>query len=579
MFPFFGGNPIANRQSPIANSAKSFLQRHELLIIFLLGMALLMPCIWRETSITGQDEYWLSFRTPMETLAKDAWFTPWVNGEPRLKKPPLLYWSMILSYKTLGINLFAARIWGVLAGAGLAVCATLLYRELFKKSGLLAGLITLGTISVAIEGRRAMLDLPLAFFTALAVCLALRWGISGKAKWLLLAAVSLGLSFLVKGPVGIILFGVAAVGALVTYKRWPFLRDHLPHVFWGAVLVCIISLHWPLIMAYLWPGFVQVMNSEVGARGIGTFHLGDALSTLGEGLGLVFPWSLILVAALMASGWHWKEYERRHERWLSVWFFGCVVPFMFIHSFARYMTPLIPAAAVLCARWLENRDDSLKHFLLCVSMGLMTLVSAAFALFFIWFKIGVFMAFLTLLAALLLLWMTFKKRSPRLIAGTVAILFTCIMGGLYPTLGINAMPAGIDEVIGTKPVAAFNSSQPSMLSMRLKRSAIRIRNAVPRDMDMLTHLDGFVFVRASDTNAFEALARKLGIRFRKAGQFKTFYSRQAWIRFAREDATARDWKTAIEQRSLQGLKATITYYRVSSAPEVSGETRSVTTER
>jgi hypothetical protein len=203
----------------------------------------------------------------------------------------------------------------------------------------------------------------------------------------------------------------------------------------------------------------------------------------------------------------------------------------------------------------------------------------AFALFFIWFRVGVLMAFLTLLTAMVLLWMTLKKRSPRCIAGNVAILFTCIMGGLYPTLGINAMPARIDEVIGAKPVAAFNSSQPSMLSIRLKRSALRIRNAVPKDMDILTHLDGFVFVRASDTKTFETMAQKLGIRFRKAGRFKTFYSRQAWIRFAREDATAKDWKTAIKERSLQDLKSTICYYRVSPSPEVSGETRSATIER
>jgi hypothetical protein len=48
----------------------------------------------------------------------------------------------------------------------------------------------------------------------------------------------------------------------------------------------------------------------------------------------------------------------------------------------------------------------------------------------------------------------------------------------------------------------------------------------------------------------------------KAGQIKTFYSRQAWVRFAREDATATDWKEAATQRSLEGLKPTVWYYRV-----------------
>ena len=40
-----------------------------------------MPGIWSESGITGQDEYWLSLRTPMETLERGTWFTPWVNDD------------------------------------------------------------------------------------------------------------------------------------------------------------------------------------------------------------------------------------------------------------------------------------------------------------------------------------------------------------------------------------------------------------------------------------------------------------------------------------------------------------------
>ncbi|MDZ7698350.1 MAG: glycosyltransferase family 39 protein [Deltaproteobacteria bacterium] len=549
------------------------LQRHAALSLFVIGALFLAPRIWCETSITGQDEYWLSFRTPMETLDHDNWLTPWVNGEPRLKKPPLLYWAMLSSYSLLGINLFAARIWGVLAGAGLALCAALLYRELFKKSGILAGLITLGTISVAIEGRRAMLDLPLAFFTASAVYLAIRWGKSGKPGWLLSAAGALGLSFLIKGPVGIILFTVAAMVALFVYNKWRFLFSHLSHILWAAVVVGGVALPWPVIMAVLWPRFLEVLNSEVGARGLGGFHLGDALSTLGESFGLVFPWSLILLAALLTALWRWKSTENRHSLFLAGWFFGCVVPFMFIHSFARYMTPLVPAGCVLCARWLETPTTTMKwkHTLLCISMGLMALISVAFALFFIWFDRGTPMGILTLAAVGGLLWVTFSKTTPHWTAGAVAVLFTCIIGGLYPTLGINALPPNLDDVIGMRQVASFNSAQPSMLSMHLKRSALRLRAGVEKDQQILKRLDGFVFVRESDIDQFEALARNLGIHFEKAGQFKTFYSRQAWIRFAREDATADDWKEAFQKRSLDDLKPTICYYRVYPSPITPGK--------
>lgn len=544
------------------SSKTGFIYRHEALFVFVIGVLLLFPCIWCETSITGQDEYWLSFRTPMETLTHDSWFTPWVNGEPRLKKPPLLYWAILLSYKLFGINLFAARIWGVLSGAGLAVCSLLLYRELFKKSGILAGLITLATLTVAIEGRRAMLDLPLTFFTAMALFFAVKWGKSGRQDWILLSGFSIGLSFLVKGPVGMILFAVACFSALFVFRKWGFLASNWAQVFWASVLVLAVSLPWPIIMAYTWPNFLKIIDSEVAARGIGTIHIGSPFSTIGGSFGLVFPWSLILFAALIRSVWLFKEGKGKKDLWLTTWFFGCIIPFIFIRSFARYMTPLIPAASILCANWLEEVTGRWRTGLLRVSISLLALASASFCLFFIWFDRGVPMAVLTLMVVGLMLWITFSGKDVRMVAGSVAVVLTFLMGGLYPSLGVNAMPSDLDEIVGQKPVAAYNSSQPSMLSIRLKRSAIRIRSFNKDDLRILKNLDGFIFVRESDVKGFEALADKLGIFYKRAGQFKTFYSRQAWIRFAREDATSEDWKAAARQRSLADLRPTICYYRV-----------------
>ena len=48
-------------------------------------------------------------------------------------------------------------------------------------------------------------------------------------------------------------------------------------------------------------------------------------------------------------------------------------------------------------------------------------------------------------------------------------------------------------------------------------------------------------MRETDAEGFEALARELDVPFEKAVHFKTFYSRQVWIRFAREDATVDDY--------------------------------------
>jgi hypothetical protein len=552
------------------STIKGFLGRHEVMIIFVLGVFLLLPRIWCETSITGQDEYWLSFRTPMETLEKTSWLTPWVNGEPRLKKPPLLYWAILLTYKLFGINLFAARIWGVLSGAGLAMSACLLYRELFKKSGILAGLITLATISVAIDGRRAMLDLPLAFSTSMALYSAIRWGKSGGGGWVFLSASFLGISFMVKGPVGIVLFTVAALSALSVFGKWSFALSRRSEIVLALALLLALCAPWPLAMAYLWPGFFDVIDREVAAREFGTVRFGAAFSTLGGALGLIFPWSLIMIAALVDSFRNAKKRLMRKELWLSVWFLGCIVPFFLMESFARYMTALIPAASVLCASWFDRAGERTRRILLGLSMSLMTSVVTVFCLFFIWFGQGVLMAVICLFFMGLMLWVTFATRDVRLVALSVALLLALIMGGLYPFLGINKMPGDLGEIIGSSQVAAYDGSQPSMLSIRLKRSAIRIRSFDEDDMQRLTKFDGFVFMREADAGGFETIAKDLGIHFERTGGFKSFFSRETWIRFVREDATLDDWKRVIRNRSLADLRPGICYYRVRPKPDKPG---------
>ena len=63
-------------------------------LFFWCAVLLLLPSIWSPCSITGQDEYYLSFRTVLEMEERGEWLTPYVNGQVRLQKPPLLYWLM-----------------------------------------------------------------------------------------------------------------------------------------------------------------------------------------------------------------------------------------------------------------------------------------------------------------------------------------------------------------------------------------------------------------------------------------------------------------------------------------------------
>lgn len=98
-------------------------------MLCLFALAVLLPSIGSQASISGQDEYWLSFRTVLEMQDRGEWLTPYVNGEVRLQKPPLLYWAMRALFMTFGPSLWAARLPSVLCGVGFMLATKRLARH------------------------------------------------------------------------------------------------------------------------------------------------------------------------------------------------------------------------------------------------------------------------------------------------------------------------------------------------------------------------------------------------------------------------------------------------------------------
>jgi 4-amino-4-deoxy-L-arabinose transferase-like glycosyltransferase len=529
-------------------------------LVFAVGVLLLLPAIWSETSVTCSDEYVLTLRTPMEMHERGVWLTPWCNEQPRLRKPPLIYWLILAAYKTLGTHFVAARIWGVLAGAGLAVVACLLERQLFRSSGWLAGLLTIASIGVAAEARQAMLDLPLALFASLAVLQLVRWWQTPAPGRLLWCAVWLGLSFLTKGPVGLLFFLTAAVAGFWVFAQWPLLRSKGWHWALWLLVLAAICLPWPLAMQHLWSDhFVRILGEELAERKFGNWAGKAPLSALGGALGLIFPWTPVVVVAA------WKHFraprpERSCEQaWLIWWVLLSVTPFFFMKAFERYMLTVVPAQAVLASVWLQ-RGGKLPEATMQIAAVLAGGAVVGAAAFMLWFKLSLGWALLALALAGWMIWRAYRPAATAPVAVGAAFLLTVLFGGLYPRLGLSRLPPDTAELVGGRTARMFAESQPSQLSMRLGYSVQafateRVKAGSPEA----------VFVEASQRDRFEAIAREAGLATRELGGFDTMFSRKAWLRFARREATAEDWRAAFRARSLDGLRTPFLVFEVTRA--------------
>ncbi len=538
-------------------------------LVFLFGLLVLFIGTASESSVTGKDEFWVTLRTPLEMIEDNSYWTLRLNDEVRLQKPPLIYWFIATMYHLFGIELWAARLVGVISGAGMAALSALLYRRLFQRSGFLVGILVLATAGVAVEGRRAMLDLPLGFFCLWSVYLALAAHQDRKRGLWAASGLALAAATLTKGPQSL-LFVLPALllGVVLLRPRPSFKQLILPALLFVGVFL-LVALPWPLSMRNLHGDFIGEMHTQIVEHRINAVkRITSPLNALGAVLLLIFPWSFVLATGLGSLFKKSSPLRGRRELWLAGSLLLSVTPFFFMRAFERYMIPIIPFAALLTLRTLECASPRLRRILLLVSCSLLALVATVFALFGIWFHLTFWSS---LFCMSLVAWMLWSAGGPRLDRPLIAAawVFTFTLGVVYPRLGVNRLPNDLpwDEV-RRHPVGNYSrNSQPAFLSMHLGRSVTFIRE----DRLNKTGFNGYIFTTAdqlidpdpADKN-FQFLdhaLRTAGVPWEEVGRYNVLFSRRTWINFTRPGSTWEDWKTALQNRSLSGLKSEIVYVK------------------
>jgi len=314
-----------------------------------------------------------------------SWLVPVFNGEPRLKKPILLYWAMALSAKALaplGIGMVTAFRLVPLAFGALAVLAAYgLGRRLFgARAGLLSGLALLTTYYFHATTREILID-PL-----LTGCLAAAWGCfvallqrlkSEPARTpygpLVGLYVMLGLACLAKGPGLVAIFAVLPMTVYLVWER----RSHLPAndcvawlllragVLWGVPLALGIGFSWfaALYAAGYGEDVWRFFKEQNFDRGIGALDHNEGLKGwpflwyFQDLPGKFVPWVVLLIPA----GWWFIRRDRNGALLTAetrLLLCGTLIPFVVMglagSKRSLYLLPLYPLLAVWSGLALER---------------------------------------------------------------------------------------------------------------------------------------------------------------------------------------------------------------------------------
>jgi 4-amino-4-deoxy-L-arabinose transferase-like glycosyltransferase len=363
-----------------------------LLCLVLFGLTLGAHDFWEP----DEPEYALVARTMAE---RGDWVVPWQGGEWFADKPPLLFWS-VLATTGGGAAFEGDAAWApLLARLPSAMAALLLVLSLYffaapvcgRRAAFLSGVVLATTVGFAQKARWLQPDLLFAAFVGMALMAFLaadrapRSRPSGKgliAGWL-----CLGLAWLAKGPLAVVLVALAMAGHLRlrpegSTKRWFATPAHAA----GAVLFLALVVPWyGLLWSRLGPEEAKAflghhfLFENVGRVVSATTHRQPPWYYLTRLPVEFLPWTGVLVAALV---WGVRQARRGFslERTALAWAALMVLALSLVSSKqGKYLLPAYAPLALLCGAWLDGpafRNPMARRTRVAVGFGAGVLVLA-----------------------------------------------------------------------------------------------------------------------------------------------------------------------------------------------------------
>jgi 4-amino-4-deoxy-L-arabinose transferase-like glycosyltransferase len=243
-----------------------------------------------------------------EMHASGNWLMPLSNGFPRVQKPPLVYWTMLVSTSVLGGSEFALRLPNALATVGWIVATYLIMRRLGgERLGVASALVLASMLGVWIFNHLIQPEPFLACFISLSMwCLvearSRDRAIAVEQGWYVRFWIFLALGAMAKGLHGALWpLGTVLLTAFVAPGWRPWLRPVAS--LRGIVVFFAMLAPWYVYMTATLPHFLAAhfVNEQLGAT-LNTRFPADAKQLplaqfYLQHLIFWMPWTLLLPAA------------------------------------------------------------------------------------------------------------------------------------------------------------------------------------------------------------------------------------------------------------------------------------------
>jgi 4-amino-4-deoxy-L-arabinose transferase-like glycosyltransferase len=285
-----------------------------------------------------------------------------------LTKPPLYHWMLIATGAPFDWQNWAMRLTTVISALGSIWVVFLFGRQMFGYRAALFSALVLSTSIVFLENSSAArMDVFFSFLILSSIyCFWMAINRSYESWWIHCFYALSGLGVLTKGPVGLLFPALVAIILFVSSNSRDDWRRFVPLT--GVLLFLAVTLPWYILMATTAPPglasfflFGQLAHWWAGSSNVAasggkpfTYYLPHIVVGL-------FPWSLLLPAAVVIGYRAAREEGNAGIKSLLIWFLGGFILFSLGgKKAARYLLPIMAPFALIVGFYLDRLGETIS---------------------------------------------------------------------------------------------------------------------------------------------------------------------------------------------------------------------------
>ena len=334
----------------------SILNNNRLQILFLIFSSLLI-FLGRQldTGITNFDDAYYAQKAK-EILATGSYWIINHSGTPSFDNPPLPFWLTALAFSIFGVSSYSAIFSSALFATGIVLITYKLSLLLYKDNWIAfaSAFVLLFPGMFVDSSRRGMVDIPVAFFVALAFYAFFK---AREIKpWYLVFGLATAGAILSKSVLG--LFPLTIVGFFLIFsQQWREIIN--PWFLSGCMIALFLGFSWHIInWQHYGQGFINahfgslIINRSFGGVKEPFYFLGYAKDFLRN----YWPWLPFTLVGLAQFGKHGFYNEK--DRTALLLFLWAVLTFLVMstskNQTLRYLFLMFPALAIITAKTISD---------------------------------------------------------------------------------------------------------------------------------------------------------------------------------------------------------------------------------